>query len=101
MSLSLRQELSLFFGGLLLVVLSLVVGLNYTNLRNTMEAELKKGFSPRPFQRVAEGERQLLLERARTLADGAAERTRARLDDIPADTSVLAEIVAGLAVRTS
>jgi geranylgeranyl pyrophosphate synthase len=40
-------------------------------------------------------------ERARALADGAAERTRARLDDIPADTSVLAEIVAGLAVRTS
>jgi geranylgeranyl diphosphate synthase, type II len=40
-------------------------------------------------------------ERARALADQAAERTRSRLDGIPADTSVLAEIVAGLAVRTS
>ena len=68
MSLSLRQELSLFFGGLLLVVLSLVVGLNYISLRNTLEAEVKRGFSPRSYLRAAEGERQLLLERARTLA---------------------------------
>jgi class 3 adenylate cyclase len=64
---SLRQELSLFFGGLLLVVLSLVVGLNYTSLKNTLEAGLKKQFSPQPFLQVAQSERQLLLERARTL----------------------------------
>jgi len=38
---------------------------------------------------------------ARRLADEAAERAQARLEAIPADTSVLAEIVAGLAARTS
>ena len=38
---------------------------------------------------------------ARTLAEDAAERARARLDAIPADTSVLVEIVSGLAARTS
>jgi geranylgeranyl diphosphate synthase type II len=37
---------------------------------------------------------------ARTLADEAAVRAHARLDEIEADTSVLADIVAGLAVRT-
>ncbi|MGB2952614.1 MAG: polyprenyl synthetase family protein [Gaiellaceae bacterium] len=40
-------------------------------------------------------------EGARALADAAAERAQARLDEIPADTSVLSEIVAGLAARTS
>ena len=40
-------------------------------------------------------------EGARRLADEAAERARSRLDEIEADTSVLAEIVSGLAVRTS
>jgi geranylgeranyl diphosphate synthase type II len=40
-------------------------------------------------------------DEARRLADAAAERARARLGEIDADTSVLAEIVAGLAVRTS
>jgi hypothetical protein len=40
-------------------------------------------------------------EGARRLADEAAARAQARLDGIPADTSVLAEIVAGLAVRTA
>ena len=40
-------------------------------------------------------------ETARILADEAAERARARLGEIPAETSVLAEIVAGLAVRTA
>jgi geranylgeranyl diphosphate synthase type II len=39
-------------------------------------------------------------ERARALADQAADRARASLAEIDADTSVLAEIVAGLAVRT-
>ncbi len=38
---------------------------------------------------------------ARRLADDAAARAQARLDEIDADTSVLGEIVAGLAARTS
>jgi geranylgeranyl diphosphate synthase type II len=38
---------------------------------------------------------------ARRLADDAADRAQARLEEIPADTSVLAEIVASLAARTS
>ena len=38
---------------------------------------------------------------ARRLADEAAARGQARLDEIDADTSVLGEIVAGLAARTS
>jgi len=38
---------------------------------------------------------------ARRLADDAAERAQARLLEIPADTSVLSEIVADLAARTS
>jgi len=40
-------------------------------------------------------------ERARELADGAAERAEQRLEEIPADTSVLGDIVARLAARTS
>jgi geranylgeranyl diphosphate synthase, type II len=40
-------------------------------------------------------------ERSRELADEAADRAEARLEEIPADTSVLAEIVARLAARTS
>ena len=40
-------------------------------------------------------------EGARALADQAAERAQARLGETPADTSVLAGIVAGLAARTS
>jgi geranylgeranyl diphosphate synthase type II len=40
-------------------------------------------------------------EGARALADEAAARAQARLVDIPADTTVLDEIVAGLAARTS
>ena len=41
------------------------------------------------------------VDGARSLADEAAERAQTRLDDVPADTSVLSEIVAGLAARTS
>ena len=41
------------------------------------------------------------IDGARALADEAAERAQTRLDDVPADTSVLSEIVAGLAARTS
>ncbi len=40
-------------------------------------------------------------EGARVLADEAAERAQSRLAKIPADTTVLAELVAGLAARTS
>jgi geranylgeranyl diphosphate synthase type II len=40
-------------------------------------------------------------ERARELADEAGARTHERLAAIDADTSVLAEIVAGLTVRTA
>jgi hypothetical protein len=38
---------------------------------------------------------------ARRLADEAADRAQARLAEIDTDTSVLEEIVAGLAARTS
>jgi hypothetical protein len=38
---------------------------------------------------------------ARRVADEAAERAQARLAEIDADTTVLAELVAGLATRTS
>jgi geranylgeranyl diphosphate synthase type II len=41
------------------------------------------------------------LEGARGLADDAADRARERLDEVTADTSVLREIVDGLAVRTA
>lgn len=64
---TLRRELSLFFGGLLLVVLSLVVGLNYSGLRATLESGLRRQFSPQPFLAAAKSERQLLLERSRAL----------------------------------
>jgi len=40
-------------------------------------------------------------QRARRLADEAAERARTRLAEIDADTSLLAGIVDGLAVRTA
>src|SRR5947209_2503051 len=40
-------------------------------------------------------------EAARRYADEAAERARARLDEVAADTSVLREIVDSLAVRTA
>jgi hypothetical protein len=38
---------------------------------------------------------------ARRLADEAAERARARLAEVDADTSVLREVVDGLAIRTA
>jgi geranylgeranyl diphosphate synthase, type II len=41
------------------------------------------------------------VDGARSLADEAAERARARLAEVDADTSVLREIVDGLAVRTT
>lgn len=45
--------------------------------------------------------RELGAEGARRLADETAERAQARLAEVPADTSVLAGIVSGLAARTS
>jgi geranylgeranyl diphosphate synthase type II len=44
---------------------------------------------------------RLGVEDARALADRAADRARVRLDAIGADTSVLRELVDGLAVRTA
>jgi geranylgeranyl diphosphate synthase, type II len=41
------------------------------------------------------------VDGTRALADAAAERARARLDELEADTSVLEELAAGLAARTS
>ena len=41
------------------------------------------------------------IERARSLAEEAADRARARLDAIDADTSVLESLVGDLAVRTA
>jgi hypothetical protein len=41
------------------------------------------------------------IDGARALADEAAQRARARLGEVAADTSVLREIVDGLAVRTA
>jgi hypothetical protein len=40
-------------------------------------------------------------EHARALADEAAARAQGQLDQVDADTSVLAEIVAALAARTA
>ena len=53
---------------------------------------------------ILDGDGYALLhgaEKARSLADEAAARAQARLAEIDADTSVLAEIVTGLAARTS
>jgi geranylgeranyl diphosphate synthase type II len=44
---------------------------------------------------------ELGSEAARRLAHDVAERAQSKLDEVDADTSVLAEIVAGLAVRTA
>jgi geranylgeranyl diphosphate synthase, type II len=44
---------------------------------------------------------RLGVDGARELADQAAVRSRALLDEVPADTSILRELVDGLAVRTS
>ena len=41
------------------------------------------------------------IDGARALADEAAERARARLGEVDADTSVLRDIVDGLAVRSA
>jgi geranylgeranyl pyrophosphate synthase len=41
------------------------------------------------------------VEEARRLADEAAARAQARLEEIPAVTSVLADLVASLAARTA
>jgi geranylgeranyl pyrophosphate synthase len=43
---------------------------------------------------------RLGVDEARALADGAADRARAALDRVPADTSVLLDLVDTLAVRS-
>jgi geranylgeranyl pyrophosphate synthase len=45
--------------------------------------------------------KELGVDRARALAEEAAARALDRLQAIPADTSVLVEVVGGLAARTS
>ncbi len=64
---TLRRELSLFFGGLLLIVLGLVITHNSLSLYRILADGLKKQFSPDPFLQIAEVERSLLMERARSL----------------------------------
>lgn len=78
----------------MLVVLSLVVGLNYTGLKHTLEAGLKKQFSPQPFLQVAQSERQLLVERARTLVSNQAVNTYRRdaLSSLAATPDLLASL---------
>ena len=61
------------------------------------------GCSSRPWTTSSTGTamcRASGVDEARRVADEAADRARERLRAIPADTSVLEEIVAGLAVRT-
>lgn len=64
---TLRRELSLLFGGILLVFVALVVGTGYFQLRDSLAQELKKQFSPQPFLQLVEVEREVLVERSRAL----------------------------------
>lgn len=66
---NLRTQLSLFFGGLLVLLLSVVVYFNYQRLYGTLETSLKAQFSLAPYLQLAEVERSLLLERANALVD--------------------------------
>lgn len=66
---NLRRQLSLFFGGLILLVLSLLVAVNYTRFYETLEEALKEQFSLTPYLQLAEADRALLLERANALVD--------------------------------
>lgn len=65
----LRVQLSLFFGGLMAAVLTLVVVTNYNRLHSTLEKDLERQFSLEPYLQVADVERTLLLERANALVD--------------------------------
>ncbi len=64
---TLRQELSLLFGGLLVVCLSSVVGLSFNSIQTSMEETLKDQFSPQPLVNAIEAEGRLLAERTRSL----------------------------------
>ena len=63
-----RRVLSLFFGGLLVVVLGLVIAQNYLALSSTLETEFKKQLSTRSFTTLADIEMSLVLEKASTLS---------------------------------
>lgn len=65
----LRTQLSLIFGGLIVVVLTLVVVSNYQRSYGSLEKVLKEQFSLEPYQQLAEVERTLLLERANGLVE--------------------------------
>lgn len=65
----LRTQLSLFFGGLIVFVLSLLVVTNYQRFYGTLESGLKEQFSLEPYLQLAEVDRVLLLERAHALVD--------------------------------
>jgi class 3 adenylate cyclase/methyl-accepting chemotaxis protein len=66
---NLRTQLSLFFGGLIVVVLSVLVTTNYRRFYNNLEDGLKAQFSLEPYLQLAEVDRTLLVERAKALVD--------------------------------
>jgi class 3 adenylate cyclase len=66
---NLRTQLSLFFGGLIVVVLSVVVTTNYQRFYSTLEKGLEAQFSLTPYLQLAEVDRTLLAERANVLAE--------------------------------
>lgn len=63
-----RRVLSLFFGGLLFVVLGLVIAQNYLAMSSVLEKEYRKQLSPRSFTTLADIEMSLVLEKASTLS---------------------------------
>ena len=66
---NLRTQLSLFFGGLIVVVLSVVVTTNYQRFYTSLEEGLEAQFSLSPYLQLAEVDRTLLVERAKALVD--------------------------------
>jgi class 3 adenylate cyclase len=66
---NLRTQLSLFFGGLIVVVLSVVVTTNYQRFYTTLEEGLEAQFSLEPYLQLAEVDRTLLVERANVLVE--------------------------------
>ena len=66
---NLRTQLSLFFGGLIVVVLSVLVTTNYRRFYSTLEEGLKAQFSLETYLQLAEVDRTLLVERANALVD--------------------------------
>lgn len=86
---SLRQELSLLFGGLIVLVLSLVVGVSYSGLRTTLEGGIKEQLSPQLFLQVLDADSKLLAERARVNEAHVASRNflRKLMGELAKDTS--------------